>query len=108
MLLEAKQQNSRIPKPTVSQSTSMKHKRTASISTKRLLSQHKKSKRADNDSGSSYMENDSDDAECIYRGELWSECKDDMIQCTACLKWTHAVCTGIKMTDSFGIKLVVC
>ena len=57
------------------------------------ISQSKKSKGADHNSDSC-MENDSAGAECIYCGELWSECKDNIIQCTPCLKWAHAACAG--------------
>ena len=78
MLLEAKQQNCRKSKPTVNQSQGKRNKLTASIVTKMPLSQSKKSKGADHNYDSC-MENDSHDAECIYCGELWSECKDDMI-----------------------------
>ena len=93
MLLEAKQQHCRRSKHTENQSQGKNKKRTASIATKMPLSQSKKSKKADHNSDSC-MENDSDDAECIYYGELWSECKDDIIQCTNCLKWAHAACAG--------------
>ena len=93
MLLEAKQQNCRNSKPTVNQSQGKRKKRTTSIATKMPLSQSKKSKGADHNSDIC-MENDSDDAECIYCGELRSECKGDMNQCTTCLKWAHAACAG--------------
>ena len=93
MILEAKQQNCRISKPTINQSNGKKKKRTASIATKMPLSVSKKSKGADHNSDSG-KENYSDDAEFIYCGELWSESKDDMIQCTTCLKWAHAACAG--------------
>ena len=85
MLLEAKQQNCRKSKHTVNESQGKKRKRTASIATKMRLSQSKKANGADHNSDSC-MKNDSDDAECIYCGELWSECKDDIIQCTTFLK----------------------
>ena len=91
MLLEAKQQNCPKSKHTVNQSQGKKKKRTASIATKMPLSQSKKTMGAGHNSDSC-MENDSDDAECIYCGKLWSECKDDIIQCTTCLKWAHAAC----------------
>ena len=103
MLLEAKQQNCRKSKPTVNQSQGKRKKRTTIIATKMPLSQSKKSKGADYNSDGC-MENDSDDAECIYCGELWSECKDDMIQCTTCLKWAHAACAGTDSFVTFVIK----
>ena len=99
MLLEAKQQNCRGSKPTVNQSQGKKKKRTASIVTKMSISQSKNSTGADHNSDSC-MENDSDDAVCIYCGELWSECKDDIIQCTTCLKWAHTA-YGDRDDDGF-------
>ena len=69
------------------------------------LSQSKTSKGADRNSDSC-MENDSDDAECIYCGELWSECKDDMIQCTTCLKWAHTACAD-RDDDGFNCVILV-
>ena len=68
MLIEVKQQNCRKSKPTVNQSQGKRKKRTTSIATKIPLSQSKKTKGAAHHSDSG-MENDSDDAECIYCGE---------------------------------------
>ena len=78
MILEANQQSCRKSKPTVNHSQGKNH------------------------NSDSCMGNDSDDDECIYCGELWSECNDDVIKCTTCLKWADASCADKDDDELIG------